>query len=62
MAHDIIYAVKSDLQATEQEQTTPMESDGMSEEMKERIEADAEEAARAGFPGIPVKPTEEYGA
>eukprot|EP00969_Alexandrium_andersonii_P227803 10060945-Alexandrium_andersonii.AAC.1 len=30
--------------------------------MQERIEADAEAAARAGFPGIPVKPTDEYGA
>eukprot|EP00969_Alexandrium_andersonii_P054463 2397513-Alexandrium_andersonii.AAC.1 len=39
-----------------------MEDEDMSDETKESIQAEAVAASRAGFPGIPVKPTEEYGA
>eukprot|EP00969_Alexandrium_andersonii_P087515 3861445-Alexandrium_andersonii.AAC.1 len=62
MAREIIDAVQDRLQESERAQAAPMEEEGMSKEMRERIEADAEAAARTGFPGIPLKPTAEYGA
>eukprot|EP00969_Alexandrium_andersonii_P270392 11950984-Alexandrium_andersonii.AAC.1 len=57
MAREIIDAVQNSLQEGERAQAAPMEEDCMSEEMRQRIEADAEAAARTGFPGIPLKPT-----
>eukprot|EP00969_Alexandrium_andersonii_P018697 816565-Alexandrium_andersonii.AAC.1 len=60
MACEIINKVHNSLQESERTQTAPMEDEGMSKGMRERIEADAHAAARTGFPGIPLKPTAEY--
>eukprot|EP00969_Alexandrium_andersonii_P273580 12091254-Alexandrium_andersonii.AAC.1 len=44
------------------DQDAPQANPGMSEEVRERIQASAKEAARYGFPGIPLEPSAEYGA
>eukprot|EP00969_Alexandrium_andersonii_P154730 6840320-Alexandrium_andersonii.AAC.1 len=38
-----------------------MEVEELSQSEGERVEAEATEATRARFPGIPLRPTEEYG-
>eukprot|EP00969_Alexandrium_andersonii_P293055 12952029-Alexandrium_andersonii.AAC.1 len=62
MACEIIERVQHDIQESEKVKAAPMEVEDMSQEMRERVEADAQAAARTCFPGIPLVPTEEYGA